>query len=112
MENGKKLNAFVKELPVDSIEYFQILGETETQTMRSGLVTLKSGESVGEHTTSNYEEMLVVLSGKGEVEINKGESRLNIEKGQIAYIPPNTIHNVFNKNDCMLQYIYIVARAI
>jgi len=104
------LNAFVKSLPIDTKDYFQILGETETQTMRSGLVTLKSGESVGEHTTSGYEEMLVILKGKGEAEINNNE-RLNIKKGQIVYIPPNTIHNIFNKSDSILKYIYIVARA-
>ncbi|MCX6164691.1 MAG: cupin domain-containing protein, partial [Ignavibacteriae bacterium] len=92
MENSKKLNAFVKSLPIDSTEYFQILGESQTRTMRSGMVTLKSGDNVGEHTTNNYEEMLVILNGKGEVEINKNE-KLDIEKGQIVYIPPNTVHN-------------------
>ena len=110
MENGKKLNAFVKSLPVDSTEYFQILGENQTRTMRSGLVTLKSGENVGEHSTKSYEEMLVILNGKGEAEI-VGSERIKIKKGQIVYIPPNTTHNVFNNGDSILQYIYIVARA-
>jgi len=110
MENGKKLNAFVKRLPVDVTEYFQILGEAETKTMRSGMVTLKNGENVGEHSTKSYEEMLVILNGRGEAEINRKE-RLSIEKGQMVYIPPNTIHNVFNKSDSVLQYIYIVAKA-
>ncbi len=110
MENCKKLNAFVKILPLDSTEYFQILGENQTKTMRSGLVSLKPGENVGEHSTKGYEEMLIILNGKGVAEIIDME-RLNIEKGQIVYIPPNTKHNVFNNSNSVLQYIYVVAKA-
>lgn len=110
MENGKELKAFVKSLPVDSTEYFQILGENQTKTMRSGLVTLKPGENVGEHSTKSYEEMLVILDGKGEAEIS-GSERMKIGKGQIVYIPPKTIHNVYNTCDSVLQYIYVVAKA-
>lgn len=109
MNNNVELKAFVKSLPVDSTEYFRILGESQTRTMRSGLVTLKPGENVGEHSTKDYEEMLVILNGKGEAEVNNKE-KFNIEKGQIVYIPPNTVHNVFNNSDSNLQYIYIVAK--
>lgn len=109
MENIKKLKPFVKTLPLESLEYFRILGESETKTMSSGLVSLKPGENVGEHSTKSYEEMLVILNGKGEAVSNKSE-KLNIEKGQIVYIPPNTIHNVYNTGDSVLQYIYIVAK--
>jgi len=111
MDKNNTLKAFVKELPADNNSYFKILGESETQTMRSGLVTLNSGESIGEHTTSGNEEMLIVISGKGEVDINKNESRFNIEKGKIAYVPPNTIHNVINKSKEDLKYIYVIAKA-
>ncbi|MBI5404135.1 MAG: cupin domain-containing protein [Ignavibacteriae bacterium] len=110
MENKKKIEAFVKNLPVNTESYFQILDSSQTVTMRSGLVTLKKGKSVGEHTTSGNEEMLVILNGKGEVEI-KNEEKFSINKGMIAYVPPNTVHNVINNNDEDLQYIYIVAKA-
>lgn len=110
MENDKNLQPFVKTLPLESNEYFKILSESETRTMRSGLVTLKPGENVGEHSTNSYEEMLVIINGKGEAEINKGVVKMSIEKGQIVYIPPNTIHNIFNNGESILQYIYIVAK--
>ncbi len=109
MNNNVELKAFVKSLPVNSTEYFKILGESQTRTMRSGMVTLKPGENVGEHSTKDYEEMLVILNGKGEAEVNNKE-KFNIEKGQIVYIPPNTVHNIFNTGDSFLQYIYIVAK--
>lgn len=110
MNNNKTLKAFVKKLPEEGESYFQILGTDQTFSMRSGLVTLKKGQSVGEHTTSGNEEMLIILCGKGEVEI-KNEIKYSIEKGRIAYVPPHTIHNVLNNDDENLQYIYIVAKA-
>jgi mannose-6-phosphate isomerase-like protein (cupin superfamily) len=79
--------------------------------MRSGLVTLKAGENVGEHTTNDYEEILVIIEGKGVAEI-VGKDRMDIEKGNIVYIPPKTVHNVFNNGNSLLKYIYIVAKAV
>ncbi|MCU0372336.1 MAG: cupin domain-containing protein [Ignavibacteria bacterium] len=107
----KTLKAFTRNLPDNPDSYFQILNSTESSLMRSGLVTLKSGESVGEHSTSDYEEMLIILNGSGTVEINNGESFLKVEKGQIAYIPPGTVHNVTNNNISSLRYIYVVSKA-
>lgn len=111
MKENSNLLPFIKELPLDSDEYFKILSETETTTMRSGLVTLKKGENVGAHSTNNYEEMLVILSGIGELENNKFKKRLSIKKGDIAYIPPHTVHNVYNIGESILKYIYIVVKA-
>jgi quercetin dioxygenase-like cupin family protein len=74
------------------------------------MVTLKSGESVGKHSTSDYEEMLIILNGSGTEEISNGESFLKVEKGQIAYIPPGTVHNLTNNNNSSLQYIYVVSK--
>ncbi|HTY39131.1 MAG TPA: cupin domain-containing protein [Bacteroidota bacterium] len=78
--------------------------------MRSGLVTLHAGQDVGSHSTGNHEEMLVILGGVGEVEV-EGAGRRRIREGMVAYIPPHTEHNVFNIEDFPLRYIYIVARA-
>ena len=46
----------------------------------------------------------------GKNEVLKGVN-LNIEKGKIAYVPPNTIHNVINKSKEDLKYIYVIAKA-
>ena len=105
MEKEKTLKAFTRNLPDNADSYFQILNTSESCIMRSGMVTLKSGESVGEHSTSDYEEMLIILNGSGMVEINNGESFLKVEKGRIAYIPPGTVHNVTNNNNSPLQYM-------
>jgi quercetin dioxygenase-like cupin family protein len=110
MKNIKSLKAFVKKLPKENEPYFQILETENTVSMRSGLVNLTKEKSVGEHTTSGYEEMLIIINGKGEAQINS-DKKFQLEKGQIAYIPPNTVHNVINTGDEILQYIYVVAKA-
>jgi len=98
-------------LPLDKSDYFEILGDSNAVKMRSGLVTLKAGEEVGVHETEDYEELIVVLNGIGEVETD-AVGRRSIQYGQVAYNPPNTRHNVRNTGSEPLRYIYIVSKAV
>ena len=93
-------------------EYVRLLGGApETVTMRSGLVVLKPGESVGTHNTDNYEEVLVVLEGIGIMTITDGP-KLSLTTTTMAYCPSRTEHNVTNTGDGILRYIYIVANTM
>ncbi len=105
-----ELLPFIKELPTEDLSYHPIIKPPQSARMRSGFVTLESGAEVGEHSTHDHEEMLVVLQGHGEVEI-EGQGRQKIHKGCVAYIPPQTQHNVHNMNEEPLRYLYIVSRA-
>jgi quercetin dioxygenase-like cupin family protein len=78
--------------------------------MRSGLVTLAPGKDVGTHSTEDYEEMIIILEGQGELEA-EGAGRRAIGAGQVAYNPPDTRHNVINTGDGPLRYIYVVSKA-
>jgi len=109
-KNKPDLKPFVTNLPINGDSYLKILDDSRAISLRSGFVKLKKNENVGEHTTSDYEEMLIILDGKGEVEINGNKSMLKIEKGKIAYIPPHTKHNVINIGDLELRYIYVVTK--
>jgi mannose-6-phosphate isomerase-like protein (cupin superfamily) len=100
--------SFIRSLPKDDVKYHDILGSSESVSMRSGLVCLHSGENVGSHNTGNREELLVILDGTAEVEI-EGLGRQNIPSDSVAYIPPRTQHNVFNVDIGPLRYLYIVA---
>lgn len=82
-------------------------GKPQTAGMKSGLVTVQQGESCGEHTTGNHEEMLVVLEGTGRL-VLAGKSYLEISGGQAAYVPPDTFHDVRNMGGTFLKYVYIV----
>ena len=102
---------FVFVLPADGGPYAEIMKPPRTVTMRSGLVTLAPGKDVGLHSTEKNEEMLVILEGQGEVEL-EGFGRMQIAASRTAYVPPKTRHNVFNTGTGPLKYIFVVSRAV
>lgn len=90
-------------------QYQRLLeGEPQTHGMRSGRVYLKPGEACGQHSTKDHEELLVFVSGQGQLQIDERES-LAVGQGKVSYIPPNTIHDVKNSSSEPLMYIYCVA---
>ena len=96
-------------LNLDSSTYQEILnGPPATVGMYSGLVTLKPGETVGHHNTKKYEEMLVILSGEGEMIFENGKA-IQLKYGVVAYCPPYTEHDVKNTDSTLLKYIYIAS---
>ncbi|MDO9578600.1 MAG: cupin domain-containing protein [Candidatus Cloacimonadales bacterium] len=104
------LKAKLTQLEMNETEYQRILnGPPDSVTMRSGMVRLAPGTSVGIHNTNSYEELIIVLEGKGEFRIT-GQEPLAIEYGTIAYCPPETEHNVINTGSSALRYIYVVAK--
>ena len=109
-KNLSELLPFIKKLSTDGIKYFELLNTDNASKMRAGHVTLKPGDSIGEHSTGEYEEMLIILSGEGEVEA-EGMDRKKVTAGEIAYNPPNTKHNVINNGSKTMEYIFIVSIA-
>lgn len=88
-------------------KYIRLLGgKPETHGMRSGYVILSPGDEVGLHSTQDAEELILVLEGKGHVQLS--ETPINIQKEQVIYIPPHTEHNVMNSGDVSLCYVYVV----
>jgi mannose-6-phosphate isomerase-like protein (cupin superfamily) len=95
----------------DQPEYQRILeGTPQTCGMRSGRVYVEPGASCGEHSTKQHEELIVFLQGEGKVHIGGGDP-LRVGAGKVAYIPPNTLHDVENTGSGPLAYIYCVAPA-
>ena len=85
-------------------------GIPQTAGMRSGFVRLKTGVTVGWHTTGKNEESLVILRGSGEARI-EGRPAQSFTAPALVYIPPATPHNVANTGDEILEYVYVVAPA-
>ncbi len=85
-------------------------GVPQTTGMRSGFVRLKSGATVGWHTTGKNEEALVILRGRGEALID-GQAKHPFAAPALVYIPPATRHNVANTGKELLEYVYVVAPA-
>ena len=57
--------------------------------MKSGLVVLAPGKSVGKHSTGQNEELLIVLQGQGEMCFKDG-SKLPVKANSALYCPPET----------------------
>ena len=85
-------------------------GVPQTAGMRSGFVRLKTGETVGWHTTGNNEESLVILRGSGEARIEDQPAHA-FTAPAFVYIPPATRHNVANTGTELLEYVYVVSPA-
>jgi mannose-6-phosphate isomerase-like protein (cupin superfamily) len=95
----------------DSTTYQEVLdGEKDSTIFYSGVVTILPGDSGHVHSTEIYEEMIVVLEGEGQVRITK-QNNLDLKFGNIAFIPPNTEHQVFNTGTKNFKYIYIATKS-
>jgi mannose-6-phosphate isomerase-like protein (cupin superfamily) len=82
-------------------------GKPQTCGMRSGRVYLSPGQACGRHSTKDREELLVFLSGQGELLIGE-QDRFEVGQGKVSYIPPHTAHDVKNTGSEPLVYIYCV----
>ena len=83
---------------------------TQTHGMKAGRVYLEPNHDCHEHSTEAREEMLVILSGQGEV-LLRDQDPLQVGQGKVAYIPPHTLHNVKNTGQTPLIYIFCVVPA-
>lgn len=91
-------------------DYVRILsGPPESYVMKSGMVQLLPGKTVGKHSTENSEELILVLQGEGIMILNN-EKKLEMKEGTLVYCPPNTEHDVKNICPSTMKYIYIVAK--
>ena len=87
-----------------------LTGPPESVKMKSGLVVLAPGKSVGKHSTEQNEELLVVFEGQGEMTFKDG-SKLPVKASSAIYCPSETEHNVTNTGAGVLRYVYVVSNA-
>jgi quercetin dioxygenase-like cupin family protein len=78
-----------------------------SKALKSGRVILAPGEEIGEHVTQNREELIVILRGRATIEII--DDPIEVHQGQTHFIPEGIKHNVSNKSDEVLEYLYIVS---
>ena len=88
----------------------RLLAPPETQCLKSGFVRLQPGESIGFHTTGGSEEIIIPISGEGEVRF-QGAEPIKLNAGSMIYNPPELEHDVINTGGELLVYIYIVGKS-
>ena len=90
--------------------FARLLGDSsKMKGLRSGLVTLKPKESIGEHKTEKKEEIIIILNGSATVYYGKRKF-VKAVKNTFVYIPPETLHNVKNSGNKILQYVYVTTQ--
>jgi mannose-6-phosphate isomerase-like protein (cupin superfamily) len=101
---------FVRALEDPADYHLLLTGLPQTCGMRSGRVRLAPGKSIGLHNTKGNEELLVFLSGHGTAVIGE-DTRLQVGVGRVAYVPPQTAHDIVNTGTEPLVYVFCVAPA-
>jgi len=97
-------------LQADGTSYTSIVGgPPESVTMESGFVVVLASKSGEKHNSQQYEEVLVVLAGVGEMRITAGPV-LRLKPYSAAYCPPHTEHVVVNTAKEPLRYVYVAAK--
>lgn len=84
-----------------------LAGTPATAGMKSGYLTLKPGEMVGEHKTDAREEAIIILEGKASVYCDNQLAFVS-EAESLVYVPPETLHDIRNEGDKILRYVYVV----
>jgi len=104
----KKLKPILMEL-TGSESFKRLLpGIPSTAGMKSGYITLKPGESVGEHKTEAKEEAIIVLEGQAQV-FCAGKVLFTVKERNLVYIPPEIDHDIKNNGSKPLRYVYVVS---
>jgi len=110
--NPSNNNPTPKSMSLDtkSARYIPVLsGPPESYALNSGSIRLAPGESVGKHSTEDYEELVIVLEGEGEMVSGSG-TRQPMKANYAYYNPPHTEHDVRNTGKGVLRYVYVVTK--
>jgi len=86
------------------------LSPPQARALSSSSVRLGPGMRVGEHSTGEREELILVLDGEATL-LSEGTA-MPVPAGHAAYVPPDTRHDVENRTGGALAYVYVTARTI
>jgi quercetin dioxygenase-like cupin family protein len=87
-----------------------LVTRSDSHQLHSAYVVLEPGKEVGEHTTEDGEELIVMMSGKAEF-ISNGHSE-TVEAPCVLLVPAHTVHNVKNRFETLLKYVYVVVASV
>ncbi|MBN1502163.1 cupin domain-containing protein [Candidatus Woesearchaeota archaeon] len=85
----------------------KIVRPPESKALKSGRVVLCKGEEIGEHVTTDKEELIIVIKGKAT--LMHGHDTFELKQGETHFIKEGVAHNVINYYDDELEYIYVVS---
>jgi quercetin dioxygenase-like cupin family protein len=81
-----------------------LVSASDSKQVVSGYLMLEPGREVGEHETGGGEELITFLEGKSEVSYEGKKKTIN--SPAVVLIPAHTRHNVRNRSQKPLKYVY------
>lgn len=84
-----------------------LVSRLDSHQLHSGYVVLEPGKEVGEHTTEDGEELIVMV--EGEADVMSGGHTETVDAPCVVLVPAHTIHNVKNRSKTLLKYVYVVS---
>jgi quercetin dioxygenase-like cupin family protein len=85
--------------------------EFETDGFGAGKKVLAPGNSMEEHSSGNYREIVFCLEGVLTV-IKQGVEPVTLNSGAMTYIPSDTKHEIKNQSDKPAAYLFVFTRKI
>lgn len=80
----------------------------ESARLRSKLIQLAPGQEMPAHTTGpGREEVITCIFGT--VRVRKGNEVHTVTAGEAIFIPENTLHAVYNREEDHALYCYVVS---
>ncbi len=84
--------------------------EFEAEGFGTGRKVLAPGDSTETHSTGKTREMIFCLEGTVTV-IHSGEDPINLNAGEMTYVPPATPHAIRNLSDRPAVYLFVYSKA-
>ena len=83
------------------------------QGLRGGSVLLRPREIMEWHTTGNREELLIVLVGRLQLEVQRPRRLTTCvaKAGECVLIPQGLTHRVLNRSTTNVRYLYVTGSA-
>lgn len=93
---------------ITALEHEKLITPDESQGLRSRAIVLPPGAEVGQHSSHDHEEVVVIVKGDATIVINGSEQQ--VAARHAVYIPPSTVHNIVNNSPRPLTYVYVRTR--
>ena len=85
-----------------------LIKQPTSKVLRAGRVILAPREDVGEHSTKNCEEMIIVIHGTATL-ILEGLTA-QVKQGDTYFINAGVKHNIRNKTTDIVEYVYVMGQ--
>ncbi len=79
-----------------------------SKVLRAGRVILAKGEDVGEHSTTNCEELIIVIHGTATLLLDGLTAQ--VKQGDTYFINAGVKHNIVNKTADIVEYVYVLGQ--